>query len=134
MFQQQFASKEHRFLVQLHLKTHTAYVLLYTKLLFSIKLLSLPLLLVYYQYIDSPFYIQSLIDTFTYSDLQLPSIPKDNQSVALHKIISSVLPDQASRVLREHQMASVMMECGRRLLQEVYDAQLQMAVRKSGAV
>ncbi|XP_036976615.1 cilia- and flagella-associated protein 54-like isoform X3 [Acanthopagrus latus] len=34
---------------------------------------------------------------------------------------------KALRVLREHQMASAMMECGRRLLQEVYDAQLQMA-------
>lgn len=91
-------------------------------------------MLVYFQYIDSPLYIQSLIDTFTCSNLKLPGIPKDNQSVALHKIIFSVLPDQALRVLREHQMASAMMECGRRLLQEVYDAQLQMAVRKSGTV
>ncbi|XP_030294030.1 cilia- and flagella-associated protein 54 isoform X2 [Sparus aurata] len=40
---------------------------------------------------------------------------------------------KASRVLREHQMASVMMECGRRLLQEVYDAQLQMASKTDHA-
>lgn len=55
---------------------------------------------------------------------------------------SSVLPDQALRMLREHQMASVVMDCGRRLLQEVYDAQLQISrlaneavgVRNSGKV
>ncbi|XP_054482513.1 cilia- and flagella-associated protein 54-like [Anoplopoma fimbria] len=34
---------------------------------------------------------------------------------------------KASRVLREPQMASVMMDSGRRLLQEVYDAQLQIS-------
>ncbi|XP_029304212.1 cilia- and flagella-associated protein 54 [Cottoperca gobio] len=34
---------------------------------------------------------------------------------------------KALRVLREHQMASVVMDCGRRLLQEVYDAQLQIS-------
>ncbi|XP_059208284.1 cilia- and flagella-associated protein 54-like isoform X3 [Centropristis striata] len=33
---------------------------------------------------------------------------------------------KASRVLREHQMASAVMDCGRTLLQEVYDAQLQI--------
>ncbi|XP_070700150.1 cilia- and flagella-associated protein 54 [Pempheris klunzingeri] len=45
---------------------------------------------------------------------------------------------KASRVLREHQMASELMDCGRKLLQEVYDAQLQLSrlvsrlVRNSG--
>ncbi|KAL7389232.1 hypothetical protein ABVT39_000211 [Epinephelus coioides] len=34
---------------------------------------------------------------------------------------------KASRVLGEHQMASMLMDCGRRLLQEVYDAQLQIS-------
>ncbi|XP_070839803.1 cilia- and flagella-associated protein 54 [Chaetodon trifascialis] len=34
---------------------------------------------------------------------------------------------KALRVLREHQMASVVMDCGRRLLQEVFDAQLQIS-------
>ncbi|XP_045896455.1 cilia- and flagella-associated protein 54-like isoform X2 [Micropterus dolomieu] len=34
---------------------------------------------------------------------------------------------KALRVLKEHQMASVVMDCGRRLLQEVYDAQLQIS-------
>ncbi|XP_044078247.1 cilia- and flagella-associated protein 54-like [Siniperca chuatsi] len=34
---------------------------------------------------------------------------------------------KALRVLREHQMASVVMDCGRRLLQEVYDVQLQIS-------
>ncbi|XP_041808606.1 cilia- and flagella-associated protein 54-like [Chelmon rostratus] len=33
---------------------------------------------------------------------------------------------KALRVLREHQMAAVVMDCGRRLLHEVYDAQLQI--------
>ncbi|XP_073335740.1 cilia- and flagella-associated protein 54 [Pagrus major] len=40
---------------------------------------------------------------------------------------------KALRVLREHQMASAMMECGRRLLQEVYEAQLQMASKTDHA-
>ncbi|XP_042355674.1 cilia- and flagella-associated protein 54-like [Plectropomus leopardus] len=34
---------------------------------------------------------------------------------------------KALRVLMEHQLASVVMDCGRRLLQEVYDAQLQIS-------
>ncbi|KAM9348845.1 cilia- and flagella-associated protein 54 [Symphorus nematophorus] len=34
---------------------------------------------------------------------------------------------KALRVLKEHQKACVMMDCGRRLLQEVYDAQLQIS-------
>ncbi|KAJ4930367.1 hypothetical protein JOQ06_019371 [Pogonophryne albipinna] len=34
---------------------------------------------------------------------------------------------KALRVLREHHMASVVMDCGRRLLQEVYEAQLQIS-------
>lgn len=62
--------------------------------------------------------------------------------IYLSNLSSSVLPDQALRVLREHQMASEVMDCGRRLLQEVYDAQLQVSrlaieaggVRNSGKV
>lgn len=38
-----------------------------------------------------------------------------------------ILPDQALRVLEYNQTASVMMDCGRRLLREVYDAQLQIS-------
>ncbi|XP_063751644.1 LOW QUALITY PROTEIN: cilia- and flagella-associated protein 54-like [Eleginops maclovinus] len=34
---------------------------------------------------------------------------------------------KALRVLREHYMASAVMDCGRRLLQEIYDAQLQIS-------
>ncbi|XP_041865069.1 cilia- and flagella-associated protein 54-like isoform X4 [Melanotaenia boesemani] len=34
---------------------------------------------------------------------------------------------KALRSLRKHQMAAAMMDCGRRLLQEVYDAQLQIS-------
>ncbi|XP_078122015.1 cilia- and flagella-associated protein 54 [Sander vitreus] len=41
---------------------------------------------------------------------------------------------KALRVLREHQMASVMMDCGRSLLQEVYDAQLQISRLANKAV
>uniref|UniRef100_UPI0009B47C99 cilia- and flagella-associated protein 54 n=1 Tax=Monopterus albus TaxID=43700 RepID=UPI0009B47C99 len=41
---------------------------------------------------------------------------------------------KASRVLREHQMASGMMDCGRRLLQEVYDSQLQISSLANEAV
>ncbi|XP_068572705.1 cilia- and flagella-associated protein 54 [Cebidichthys violaceus] len=41
---------------------------------------------------------------------------------------------KALRVLREHQMASVVMDSGRRLLQEVYDAQLQISRLAAKAV
>lgn len=54
--------------------------------------------------------------------------------LALNNFPSFLLPDQALRVLREQQMASVMMDCGRRLLQEVYDAQLQMSRPANEAV
>ncbi|KAI9542427.1 hypothetical protein NQZ68_020774 [Dissostichus eleginoides] len=41
---------------------------------------------------------------------------------------------KALRVLREHHMASVVMDCGRRLLQEVYEAQLQISGLTNKAV
>ncbi|XP_032388655.1 cilia- and flagella-associated protein 54 isoform X5 [Etheostoma spectabile] len=41
---------------------------------------------------------------------------------------------KALRVLREHQMASVVVDCGRSLLQEVYDAQLQISRLTNKAV
>ncbi|XP_051257635.1 cilia- and flagella-associated protein 54-like isoform X3 [Dicentrarchus labrax] len=41
---------------------------------------------------------------------------------------------KAFRVLGEHQMASVVMDCGHRLLQEVYDAQLQISRHANAAV
>lgn len=54
----------------------------------------------------------------------------------------SILFGQALRVLKKHQMASAVMDCGRILLQDVYDAQLQISrvankavgVRHSGKV
>ncbi|XP_034745298.1 cilia- and flagella-associated protein 54-like isoform X2 [Etheostoma cragini] len=51
-----------------------------------------------------------------------------NKSESLMHMIACITYylSKALRVLREHQMASVVMDCGRSLLQEVYDAQLQI--------
>lgn len=53
-------------------------------------------------------------------------ISYDCQSGAL-QFFFLIFSTQALRVLRDHQMASVVMDCGRKLFQEVCDAQLEFS-------
>ncbi|XP_037604654.1 cilia- and flagella-associated protein 54-like isoform X2 [Sebastes umbrosus] len=59
-----------------------------------------------------------------------------NTSESFMHMIASITYylSKALRVLREHQMASVVMDCGRTLLQGIYDAQLQISRCASKAV